>query len=104
MTDRIYVWYVEPLDSHTNEVIAKQLIAISLCCTEVCADRKRHELWTCSHQFAMSLVKSKEDLNLRLKIWGKEGRNGKIHDKTFLFSEKWNERKRAKKRKAKTAN
>ncbi len=103
MTERKYTWYAESLNSDTNEVIARELIAESLCSRILCVDGRRHDLWTCSYQFAMSLVESKESFNLHFKIWGKEGRNGKIYDKTFLFSGKWRQTQRAKKQKTKTA-
>ena len=104
MPEREYIWFIEPLNSDTNEVIAQQLAESNFNEAIVCVDGKRHNLWTCSNQFAMSLVKSKESLDLHFKIWGKQGRHGKIRDKTFLFSKKWKKIQRAKKQKAKTAN
>ncbi len=104
MPEREYIWFIEPLNSDTNEVIALQLEKENFNSEIVCADKRRHNLWTCSNQFAMSLTESKESFNLHFKIWGKQGRPGKIRDKTFLFSKKWKKTQRAKKQKAKTAN
>jgi len=99
-----YIWFIEPLNSDTNEVIAQQLAKSNFNSQIICADGRKHNLWTCSNQFAMSSVESKESFNLHFKIWGKQGRHGKICDKTFLFSKKWKRRQRAKKQKTKTAN
>ncbi len=104
MPKREYIWFVEPLNSDTNKVIAQQLAESNFNSEIVCADRKRHNLWTCPNQFAMSLVESKGSFNLHFKIWGKQGCHGKIRDKTFLFSKKWKKIQRAKKQKAKTAS
>ena len=104
MSEREYIWFIEPLNSDTNEVIAEQLPASDFNREIVCVDGRNHNLWKCSHQFAMSSVESKESFNLHFKIWGKQGRHGKIRDKTFLFSKKWRKIQREKKQKAKTAN
>ncbi len=104
MTEREYIWFVEPLNSDTNEVIAQQLPASDFNSEIACADGRKHNLWTCSYQFAMSSIESKESFNLHFKIWGKQGHHGKIRDKTFLFSKKWKKIQRAKKQKTKTAN
>lgn len=85
-------WYVKPLDSHTNKVISEQL-------PEDDFDRGKN-LWTCSIGLAKSLYRSKEDLNLNLEIWGKEGHYGKITNKTFLFNPK-NKRLKMRKKKSK---
>ncbi len=104
MTKSQYIWFVEPLNSNTNEVVARQLAENNFCSEIVCADGKRHNLWTCSNQFVISLVESEKSFNLHFKIWGKQGRHGKIRDKTFLFSKKQKKRQKVKKQKTKTAN
>lgn len=88
MPKREYIWFVEPLDSDTNEVISQQPTENNFNSGIVCADGQRHNLWTCSYQLATSLTKSKKSLDLHFKIWGKEGRCEKIRDKTFLFNRK----------------
>jgi len=91
MVKRICIWYVEPLDSHTNKVISEQLSKDDF--------NKSKNLWECPFGFVTSLYASRQDLNLKFKIWGKQGYHGKIVEKTFLFKPKL---KYLKKRKKKT--
>ncbi len=92
-----YFWYVQPLDSHTNEVVATQL-------PEKSGDffNKKGNLWECSLEFVTSLCASRADFNLKFEIWGKQGHHGKITNKTFLFNPK-NKRLKMRKKKSKTA-
>lgn len=95
-----YFWYVQPLDSHTNKVIAGQL-------PEMSEDsfRKKGNLWECSLEFVTSLYASKADFDLKFKIWGKQGHHGKITEKTFLFNPRHKRLKmKKKKEKEKTAS
>ena len=96
MYKRNYTWFIEPLSILTNEVIAKELIYNDLISRE-----KGRNLWECSYDFALRLMKSKVNSNLDFRIYGREGRYGKIRDCTFLFSSKW--RKKLKRGKKKTA-
>ncbi|MBU2545359.1 hypothetical protein KKC65_02825 [Patescibacteria group bacterium] len=91
---REYFWYVQPLDSHTNEVVSAQL-------PEKSEDSfsKKGSLWECSIEFVTSLYASRADFNLKFEIWGKQGHQGKMTKKTFLFKPK---NKRLKMRKKKT--
>lgn len=103
MVKRIYIWYIEPLNNEANEAVYECSKNIELDATlepTVCEDGKKHNLWECSVQAVKSLCSSKQDLNLKFEIWGKQGFNGKIRKKTFLFKPK---RKYSKKRKKKTA-
>ncbi|MBU2635240.1 hypothetical protein KJ841_02070 [Patescibacteria group bacterium] len=93
MVKQIYIWYVEPLDSHTNKVISEQLSKDDF--------DKSKNLWECPLGLVTSLYASKEDLNLKFEIWGKQGYHGKIRKKTFLFKPK---RKYLKKKKKKTVH
>ena len=97
MSDREYTWYIEPLDADTNKVISRELPEKNFCREIVCAGGGKHNLWMCSNQFATSLVKSAHNFNLRFKIWGKQGRYGKICNKTFLFSKRPRKIQRVKK-------
>ncbi len=103
MAKQTYIWYVEPLNEQTNAVIYEYLKNRDLDTNmepATCEDGKKHNLWECSIEAVKSLYASKEDLNLRFEIWGKQGFNGKIRKKTFLFKPS---RKYLKKRKKKTA-
>lgn len=99
MTKPEYTWYIEPLDSDTNQTISRQLTESAeenFSPKIVCGDGKQRNLWRCSYEFALSFVRSKDSLELKFKVWGKTGRHGKITKKTFLFEPKWQKRKKQK--------
>ncbi len=79
-----YTWYIEPQDSHTNEVMASNLDEENALRDVLCADDRRHNLWQCPSGILFMLVRSRIDMNIKFKIFGRQG-NGKIRDKTFLF-------------------
>ena len=98
----IYIWYIEPIGDRTNKAIYEYCKNISLddiIEPAICADGKKHNLWECSFETAMYFYESKQNLNLRFEIWGKQGFKGKIRKKTFLFTSKWQKRKKRKKKK-----
>lgn len=99
MIEQIYIWYVEPLDEQTNAAVYECLKNRDLNANmepAICEDEKKHNLWECSIETVKFLYASKEELNLKFEIWGKQGFSGKIKKKTFLFKPK---RKYLKKRK-----
>jgi len=103
MVEKIYIWLVEPLNKRSNETIYEYSTNIDLDATiepAICADGKKHNLWECSIEAINFLCSSRQDLNLKFEIWGKQGYHGKIRKKTFLFKPKW---KHLKNRKKKTA-
>jgi len=59
MADKIYNWFIEPKDAHTNEVIAGNCDEENLVTEIVCADGIKRNLWRCNPQFRDSLVGSR---------------------------------------------
>lgn len=99
MIKRIYIWYIEPLNDEANKAIYEYSKNIDLDATiepATCEDRKKHNLWECSIEAVKFLYSSKQGPNLKFEVWGKEGFEGKIRKKTFLFKPR---RKYLKKRK-----
>lgn len=84
---RGYVWFVEPMDSNTNMVIAQELSEENFGRVK-CEDEKKHNLWRCPVNFVLSLQKSKRSLGLNFRIYNKERNQGKIRDCTFLFEKR----------------
>jgi hypothetical protein len=76
--ERDYRWYVEPLDSETNKVIAEGKWDDSILEGVTCADGSRRNLWLCDREFIAKLKRSKKALNLKFTIYVQEGRNGSI--------------------------
>lgn len=81
---REYVWFVEPMDSNTNMVIAQELSEENFGRVK-CEDEKKHNLWRCSWDFVLSLQKSKRVLGLNFRSYNKQGTQGKIRNCTLLF-------------------
>jgi hypothetical protein len=93
MADRIYTWFVEPLDGHTNEVIAKELAARGMAaedfmCNILCTDNKRRDLWRLPTDTVKYLWKSRDALHLEIEIFSIEGKSRKPKKCTFLFRKK----------------
>lgn len=71
---REYFWYLEPLDSHTNEVIGKYLWEDENAETSrLCADGIRRNLWRCQWCDVERFQNSRQDLKLKFKVFVQEG-------------------------------
>lgn len=90
---RVYTWFLEPLDSQTNQAIAGEVPESNLNRGMRCADGRPHNLWECSYKIVAFFWKSKEKMGLRFKIYVKEG-GGKIRDGSFLFKKRRRRTKR----------
>jgi len=78
-----YVWYLEPLDSSTNEVISRVLAEDDFV-GKLATDRDRRQLWQCPIALIPVFVDSQKSLNLRFRIYNRKN-NGEVRDVTFLF-------------------
>jgi len=82
----IQKWYIEPLDAHTNEILARNQKFLSD--EEIfdgvrCADGKPHCLWGCrDYAFVARLSRSRVSLMAVFLVWHQEG-NGKIRQWIF---------------------
>lgn len=78
---RVYKWFIEPLNTHTNEIIARNQEFLSdehVIDGVKCADGRFHRLWGCvNYDFVAKLYKSRTHLGAIFKIWHQEG-HGKI--------------------------
>lgn len=92
------IWFFEPLDSRTNEIIAKSPGVGAEDCHLgiICADGKPHNLWEVPSGTALMLHRSRNDMKTKFRIWEKQGQ-GKIYDKTkWLSREKGTGKKKQK--------
>ncbi|MFH1656761.1 MAG: hypothetical protein ABH956_03245 [Candidatus Nealsonbacteria bacterium] len=76
------IWYVEPLDSFTNNIIMRELEEIGGIIdtrrNSPCSDKKRHNLIQCpSFAFLKFLWESINDLHIKFNIFNQQG-NGQI--------------------------
>ncbi|HEY4497498.1 MAG TPA: hypothetical protein VJC20_01950 [Candidatus Paceibacterota bacterium] len=77
MKKRLYTWFIEPLDSHTNSIVsgeAKSLESYKYFNDEMGIERK---VWECAYNAIALLRASRKDLNLHFDVWVREG-HGKI--------------------------
>jgi hypothetical protein len=93
-------WFVEPCDSHTNEVIAKNLAALNQIDTHASlydSDGFSHSVFQVEgHSFITRLYKDRHKFSLRFNVFSRQGRNGKLNPWKFEES-KAKKEKRAKK-------
>lgn len=52
---REYRWFVEPMDSHTNQVIAQIVCEENLHMDKLCGDGERRNLWEMPHKIVQML-------------------------------------------------
>lgn len=99
MAKRKYVWFLEPKDSHTNEVVANALQDEGSFNSVLCADGISRNLWQCSAELAKSFWASKQDLALKFDVFSAElnarGSAAKPRQCNFLFRKKILRAKRA---------
>lgn len=87
MKERKFFWFIEPLDSYTNEVISRELPEENFMREIKISDGSFKNLWTCSSSLLSNFNRSKVANNLKFRIYSKEG-EGKIRECTFLFKKK----------------
>ncbi len=73
-----YSWFIEPLDSYTNGVIARELSGENFEREILCGDKVKRNLWRCaSYDIIAKLLRRKNDINVKFNIFVREG-GGKI--------------------------
>lgn len=71
--NRVYTWYIEPLDSYTSQVIASRLDAGNFLDGVVCGDGKTRMLWRCDYDFVNFISRSRAQLSLQFDIFNQFG-------------------------------
>ena len=87
MRKREYVWFIEPLDSATNEVLSREIRGERFCREAICEDGKKRNLWVCSWSFVSAFKKSKSALALKFKVFNCCS-GGKIREFKFPYLRK----------------
>jgi hypothetical protein len=82
MGEIITYWFVEPEDAHTNEVIAKSLLALSQLDENVSLEDNegnRHSVFRVeSYAFVTRLYKDTTKFHLKFKVFSQQGKNAKL--------------------------
>lgn len=83
-------WFVEPIGGHTNEVIAKRLLAVSQLDENFSLiDPDGQEISAFQiekYAFIQELYDNKQKFSLRFKVYSRQGKNGQL--KLWEFGEK----------------
>lgn len=98
MAKREHEWFLEPRDSHTNEVISKNVGEENILQNVVCADGQKHNLWRCPSGMVTMLWRSRGNLKIRFQIFSRELPNGKIRNCTLIFKNESGGKTRKKRR------
>lgn len=81
------IWYVEAT-GHTNEVIARELPAENAVKGVLCQDGEKRDFWRCDYHFVAKLVENEMTLQLKFKVFYREGRYGPVKLWPFLKRKK----------------
>lgn len=87
MKNKEYRWYVEPLDAHTNEVVAREVGAERLHLGLPDEDGIPRNVWECQWPLVNILRRSRKQLNLQFLVFVREGQ-GKMRSAGFLGKRK----------------
>jgi hypothetical protein len=92
-----YQWFVEPLDSHTNEVIARLLEQDMGADLTTITDEhgETKEAFIVEHKHIQALENSKKQQNLRFRKYNRKGKDGKIREWKFTGKKKTRKEKKA---------
>jgi hypothetical protein len=93
MAKREYMWFIEPLDSATNEALSRELSEEKFCREIICGDGKKRNLWGCRWEFVYSFKMSKSASGFRFKVFNRRG-GGKIREFKFPYLKKFRKRKK----------
>ena len=88
MINQRYEWFVEPQNSHTNNIFSQNIDEEDYLEGLICADKQKHNLWRCRISLIRYLWHSRDDLEIRFRIFNRELPYGKIRDCTFLFKKR----------------
>lgn len=80
-----YLWFVEPLDSETNNVFAETIGDDSdYSVGVICNDGSRHNLWRCPWKLVYAFQRARRQKGLHFRIFNSTN-GGKIRECTFLY-------------------
>jgi len=85
---REHYWYVEPLDTHTNEVFSR-ILPPQNAKGQIQTNKGKRNLWLCASFGDVVLFReSREQIKISFGVFVQEGRNGAIRERTKLFARK----------------
>jgi hypothetical protein len=90
--DRQYLWFVEPKDADTNEIIARSLSLLGQGSgrAHIFIDNTGKEIkgWEVDHSYITELQKNVSTFNLKFEVYVKEGGSVSRKNKLHLYKKK----------------
>jgi hypothetical protein len=84
---RVYAWFIESLNSHTNRVLSENLPSENAM-QRHCGDGEDHDLWMCDFGHLKKFCESAIDLGIQFNIYNQEGggqiRRCKFFERLYL--------------------
>jgi hypothetical protein len=81
-------WFIFTNDSHTNEVISRELPPEDTFDGVKCFDKIKRKLWRCDGQFVTKIKRNEKSKNLHFEIFKREGKYGSIKRADFFGRKK----------------
>ena len=81
---QIVIWYIFTDDSHTNEVISRELPPENAYSEVMCFDGIERPLWFCNGTFITKMLKNKRSQNLDFSVFKKNGKYGSVKKAEFF--------------------
>jgi hypothetical protein len=81
---KLIFWYIFTNDSHTNEVISREVPREDTLDGVKCSDGVKRKLWKCDGTFVTKMFRNKDQQNLHFEVFKKEGKYGKIRRADFF--------------------
>lgn len=75
-------WYMEPLDTHTNEMFAQNIPGNDTCPQKMCGDGVRRDLWRCSRKELHRFDEDRNEKGLSFQSYSQNGPHGQIRPYT----------------------
>jgi hypothetical protein len=71
-----YTWFLEPLDSITNNALASELAETNFLREAICSDGEKRNLWQCEYPLVNAFIRSRRIKNFKFNVFIKEGGGG----------------------------
>lgn len=93
MAKIVYQWFLEPLDAHTNKVVANFLSSISCLEENILSSvvTEKGEIMAFQmrdYRDISYFLRSKDSLNLRFRIYNRRGNQAQLRQCSFLTKKK----------------
>ena len=86
MRKRECTWFLEPLDAHTNQAIAREVGEENAQIGLKATDGKEHDVWQCPYSVVGRCLKSRKTAKLKFKVFNRTTSHSPL--RPWLFGNK----------------